>query len=598
MNPFEVKTPEDINASEIHELFVDVFTDFGQVKEVFHTFLNGPRGSGKSMMFRYLMPDCQMLDKECSINQLDFFSFYIPIKLTGTNNPEFERLKTNSITFISEHLLTTFIAVKCFTNLLDYKEIDTYKQEIEKFYFNTFLWHVEVSGQDITNSQDKLNTSREYIESMINLTNKMLIYCKVYCSRIATNPNAVEDYKGALCNYLDFLYPLLLEIKKLPFMPQGKPIFLLIDDAGYLSKVQTKILNTWVSYRNSSKVSLKISTQLDYKSYKTITNKTIDFPHDYSQINIATIYTSANNNYYSRIESIVTKRIKKYLNKEITPQNFFQYDVEQQKRIKEIYDEIESKHHNPNKRYTGKDAARRYATSEYAKELINKRATATYSYAGFDNLVNISSGIIRYFLEPASKMYSSYLNEGINEEEIEFLPNSIQDEELRKFSEKFLKDEFDKIIEEYGASSNDERFSKADKLHNLISGLGGMFRKLFVSDRTERVVFSVALNDLPDKELKEILDLAIHYGYIHESSVGNKQGTGRSKLYILSRTLSPFFNLDPTGFKGYKFMNSNTLKISLYNPKKFIQEIIKHFKVEEESEDGIARQKSLFDETE
>ncbi|MEN3322224.1 hypothetical protein VP395_00665 [Mariniflexile soesokkakense] len=598
MNPFDVKTPEDINASEIYELFVDVFTDFGQVKEVFHTFLNGPRGSGKSMMFRYLMPDCQMLDKKCSLNELDFFSFYVPIKLTGTNNPEFERLQTNSISFISEHLLTTFITVKCFTNLLEYSEINKYKAEIEKFYFNNFLWHVEVSGQDISNYKDKYKTSVEYIQSIINITNKMLIHCKIYCSRIATNPNATEDYKGALCNYLDFLYPILLEIKKLPFMPQEKPIFLLIDDAGYLSGVQTKILNTWVSYRNSTKVSLKISTQLDYKGYKTITNKTIDFPHDYSQINIATIYTSANNNYHSRIENIVTKRIVKYLKREITPQDFFPYDEAQQIRIKEIYNSIESEHHDPNKKYTGKDAARRYATSEYAKELIKKRATTTYSYAGFDNLVNISSGIIRYFLEPASKMYAEYLNKETDEANIKNIPHSIQNDEIRKFSEKFLKDEFEKILEEHGALSDNERFSKADKLFNLISGLGGMFRKLFVSDRTERVVFSVALNDLPDKELKDILDLAIHYGYIHESSVGNKQGTGRSKLYILSRTLAPYFNLDPTGFKGYKFMNSNTLKISLYSPNKFIKEIVKYFDVEEEDQSATVKQTNLFDEIE
>src|SRR5690606_22589772 len=142
----------------------------------------------------------------------------------------------------------------------------------------------------------------------------------------------------------------------------------------------------------------------------------------------------------------------------------------------------------------------------------------TFSYAGFDNLVNISSGIIRYFLEPASIMFSEHISRNNkNDIEVEFLPANIQNEVINDFSQKFLEDEFKKVVEQHGEKSSSERLSKADKLYNLITGLGGMFRKIFVSDRTERVVFSVALNDLPDDELKEIIDLAIHYGYLHQS---------------------------------------------------------------------------------
>ena len=85
-------------------------------------------------------------------------------------------------------------------------------------------------------------------------------------------------------------------------------------------------------------------------------------------------------------------------------------------------------------------------------------------------------------------------------------------------------------MDEHGEVENGEKFSKADKLYNLTIGLGGLFRKIYMSDRTERVVFSVALYDLPDKELSEILDLAVQYGYLHRSSIGNKEGTGRNKL--------------------------------------------------------------------
>src|SRR5690606_15795901 len=132
-NPFEVNTPEGISAEDAHELFVDVFTDFYQVNKIGHAFLNGPRGSGKSMMFRYMMPDCQKISKKCKLNEIDYFSLYVPFKLTDINYSELERLRKNSNTFINEHLLTTFVASKCFSNLLKFEnEVNSNLEDLEK----------------------------------------------------------------------------------------------------------------------------------------------------------------------------------------------------------------------------------------------------------------------------------------------------------------------------------------------------------------------------------------------------------------------------------------------------------------------------------
>jgi hypothetical protein len=60
--------------------------------------------------------------------------------------------------------------------------------------------------------------------------------------------------------------------------------------------------------------------------------------------------------------------------------------------------------------------------------------------------------------------------------------------------------------------------------------------------------------------------------------IGNKYGTGKSRLYILNRVLSPFFKLDPSSFAGYKFMDSETLKKSLTDPLRFIKLMIPKIK--------------------
>ena len=576
-NPFEVNTPEGISAIDAHELFVDVFSDFHQVPKIGHTFLNGPRGSGKSMMFRFMMPDCQKIKNKCDLNGLDYFSLYAPIKLTELNNQDFEKLKTNSAVFINEHLLTTFIAIKCFNSLLEFdSEFDDNLTIFDSFYKDTFLWHMDIAGFDIVPFNKTYGSAKEYLEAIIRILNEVYLKCLMYCKR---SLDIDASYNGPLCSYLDFLHPILLELKKTPFFPQNKPFFILIDDAGYLTKTQTQILNTWVSYRISYDVSLKISTQLDYKSYKTTTNKTIDSPHDYSQVNITEIYTTPKNNFYRRIDDIVRKRLIKYLGKEVESKTFFPPDKKQEEEIDRIREVLKQQHYNPDKHYAAGDASRRYASSEYMKFLKSKRSGSTLSYAGFDNLVDISSGIIRHFLEPASIMFSENSSNNVNNSD-NFIPDSIQDSIIKEYSKKFLEDEFSKVREAHGTKEANERLSKADKLYNLINSLGEVFHSIFVSNKAERVVFSVALNDTPDDELKEILDLAEHYGYLHKGTIGNKLGTGRARLYILSRTLAPFFKLDPTGFKGYQFMDSSSLKICLENPQRFVKKTIANFSSE------------------
>ena len=495
-NPFDILTPEDTSAEDIHSIFVDVFTDFHQVPKIGHAFLNGPRGSGKSMMFRYMMPDCQKIRQGCTLKDLDYFSLYIPIKLTDFNYGEYDKLKENANNFINEHLLITFIAAKCFQNIIDLKEddISVHKDDLVLFFNNSFLWFLEISGFNAEHLKNtSFNTSEEVLKLMVTTLDKIFIECKRYCKDLAINPNKPIDYNGALCNFLDFLLPLFKEFKNLKFMPEG-PIFLLIDDAGYLTVTQTQILNTWVSFRASKFISIKISTQLDYKSFKTVTNKTIDSPHDYSEVNISDIYTSPQNDYHKRVEEIVEKRLEKYLLKKIKADDFFPPDIPQQVRIAEIRKKLEVIHKDDSKKHAAGDAGRRYATSDFFKEI--SKNSSTYSYAGFDNLVNISSGIVRHFLEPASIMFAHCAK---GSDDISFIPPSDQNLIINEYSRKFLDEEFAKVYEEHGTLVENDKLSKADKLYNLITGFGELCKKIFMSERTERIVFSIGLYDLPNK---------------------------------------------------------------------------------------------------
>ena len=131
-NPFTVRTPENLAAAEAARLFVDVFTDFYKIRDPGHAMLNGPRGSGKSMMFRYLEPDCQRIAEAREIRQLNFFAVLVSIKNTELNLTELRTLSGKAANAIlNEHFLTMYVASKVFTYVGDL-EIDPGNRHIKE----------------------------------------------------------------------------------------------------------------------------------------------------------------------------------------------------------------------------------------------------------------------------------------------------------------------------------------------------------------------------------------------------------------------------------------------------------------------------------
>jgi hypothetical protein len=117
-NPFWVQTPEKISAHDAQSLFVDMFSEFPQVESPSHSFIVGPRGSGKSMMFRMMRPDCLMLRHKVTLKELLFLGIYVPIKSTRITATDMERLEQHPGRYVfNEHLLCIYIAVAAFQEL-------------------------------------------------------------------------------------------------------------------------------------------------------------------------------------------------------------------------------------------------------------------------------------------------------------------------------------------------------------------------------------------------------------------------------------------------------------------------------------------------
>lgn len=569
-NPFAVKTPESLTAAELVELFVP-YPEFEVLQESGHQFLHGHRGSGKSMMLRMMEPDCQALLRNCDINTLPYFGVYLSIKATEINQPEFERLETEPSGFIlSEHVLATKILSRLITAVSVYSS----KSQIDQlettrtFACNDLVRRLELCGW-ISGSEEfsAAKNPEEIYHKINNIIDKIQATTLRYIKGRAFT-SAAMPYDGALLGFQDILLPLVRALRNRSMLPNC-PVFILLDDADNLTEQQTKILNTWVSYRSTDLISLKISTQLGYKTFLTSGGVSIETPHDFSEIHFTTARTGREG-YPKLVEDIVLRRLSKYGITDIPVRNFFPEDPRQAAEIALIEDELRlAWETNEKGGYRPNDDAYRLGRPEYIRRLSGKsKQFSNYRYAGFDQLVHISSGIIRFFLDPAAKMFADELKRTHNKKVTSISPE-IQDSHIRSQSDTLLMDAFEHLRKEslHGGTNSS---LEIDQLKNLIVGIGYLFQAFLLDkDASQRRVFSFFVSDNLKSEVKNILDLGVSLGYFYKDAIGRKEGRGRATLYVLTRRLAPAFKLDPTGFSGYVSVTNDYLFGLIKNPNTF-----------------------------
>lgn len=574
-NPFEVRTPEALSAQEVAKLFVDVFSDFKKVDDQSHTFIQGPRGTGKSMMLRYMEPDAQIAAcKADSIKDLEFFALHIPIKKAWSDITEWDLLDGTMYQYLAEHLMISHITYCLFRSLNKNIEIS----DLDKNVLECLNRLLVGCGSNEINIDELCN-----LESLTSHFHVEFNKIKSFVKRLMFSKPETLDYDGGLLSYLDFLVPLLEVLKEQPW-GCGGPFYLMIDDADLLDTRMQRILNTWVSCRTIDSVCLKVATQNRYATYRTVDGKLIESPHDYSEVNISELYTRKENRYAKRVKDIIEKRLE-LVGIYVSVEDFFPEDLAQRDKIEEIKSDLKAKHCAGKGRGTrASDDVIRYATPIYMSMLAGKRkSSSTYSYAGFKSMVDLSSGIIRWFIDPAAKMFGELISSNstrykeafTDDGRIARIPASIQDKVLKEWSHSFIDDELPKIEDRSEEIAENSVYSK---VHNLLVSLGMLFReRLLDAEASERKLLSFVLAN-PESlrgETKKILSLAVDLGYLQYSSHGSKEGIGRKPKYTLSHRLAPYFQLDPSGYAYSMSITSEMLEIALSSPNRFVRSRLK-----------------------
>lgn len=546
-NPFELVTASKLSAEEAIELWCDD-KRLVRVSGKENCFVNGHRGTGKSMLFRILQFDCQQ--RLGTSPEVPFISVYFPVRDTECLIEEFNVYQRHEAKdLISESHLSILIAINFIALISDHPEIvpallrESFTSIVRNCLERSYRFsEADMPIIDYTNFENFLSG----LDNVLQLERERIVH---FIGRRLSESRAFD---GPLILFDNFLGP----VGRFFSNQLGQNLFILIDDGDDLPEAHTVVLNSWIARRNSNVV-FKVSTMFGYKTYKTRGHSAIQHPHDFFQYEIASRFLNDSaEDYVKLLEEICIKRLKVagiVDAHKISVKEFFPEDEKQRREIEILSGELLEKY---SRKWSGRavqDYEYRHRTSEYMKKLWRSRALDSYSYSGFHVLATLSSGLVRDFIICAQRMFDRAAR---SEDPVVRISPSIQNRVVREHADNV----FDEIENPTQMRNRDATPSDWRMVRNLIEGLGSIFKTKMLSEDSERRIFSFALQDTADAETNRVLELAVAESYLMKGYISRKERTGRRTLYVLTRRLAPRYSLDPSAYSGYLSISEGQVK--------------------------------------
>lgn len=595
-NPFEIKPPEELSSQLICKLFVKEYTEHTALIGDYHTFISGSRGSGKSMHFKYLEPQCQIIEHaglEVFLkSDAPFIGVYINCNKGDFTKEEFKELnKDNNVHKIlwQKMLLHYFImdTAECIIKTFIDQLTELINSENQAAVFDKVNEVFPISGysqKSLAELKKIFHNEKIKIDRIIDtyLENIGLINNRLNSSGVLFVDPSLDDGR--------FLQVLLSALRTEILKRDSIPFYLLYDEANELLEFQKRIINTLISQRKQTLVCVKVSCQPRmYNVFFDIKERIIQETHDFYFIELDSLYTTDKTTYHERLKEIANRRLEIacYLQKDITqllPEN--KTDVEKMAEARKVTEQEYDALSDDKKTIKKNEYIKKYAMARFFQKYLAK---TSYGYTGFTNLVHFSSGIIRSFLEPCYTMIEEMRKKDplTETKQIMAIPYEIQKSVIETYANLYIeKDIKDHLKIEPEGSDNRKVL---EGLLNLIESMGTVF-SMRLKDRHSRepriISFSVK-EGIRDQLLQAVLDHGVQKAFFHQKWYRAKSGHEMLECYILNRRLCPRYHLDLSSFQGRFEISQADLMLAISNKAEFVK------KYEKESEEH--EQMQLFD---
>jgi len=595
-NPFAIETAELMDLQRVAEEFVKEHTEHAKLASYAHTVVWGSRGSGKSMHCRFLEPLAQAWAPDSGLKGdvrrfIELPGAYVGVYV-NCREPVLNRHELRGLdAACADRQLVLSLLDRYLACVIAERASDTLRTQLSHvldFAADPGTAPAWLAAEAGAEQGTRIGSLLEWVQRQ----------CKQWLQSLdAIIDNAYRDgrYVPSLDAFPAGAPQTTRDIPRLfEWLQQcchlRVPFFLVFDEANVLCRVHQQCINSLISFRSQRYLCIKVASQREGFPVGLGLDGAVDETHDFTTLDLDDLYTNNREAYYKRIERIANDRLKRaglgVGIAEYLPTN--PTEVRALERAREIaarqYEEIPE-----DRRPLDRDNyVKKYAPALVFQEVLSHKAGRTY--AGFDNLVHLSSGIVRSFLDCCSGMYTRYTERYPGREPSQ-IPVSVQGEVITDYSNQFIQTQ---IVDRMKTLDRDsEEWKRLAALHSLLKGLGAFFRHRLMDKRSrEPRIISISLKDDPGPELESVLVLAVQESFLHAKWYRSKRGNRNLRCYVLNRRLCPHFNLDITGFQGRVELSSADLSLALRSPDAFLQRIRG---MPEEDADADSRQLVLFD---
>lgn len=417
-NPFSIYSTEYFPEKNWGELVNNTFIEpinFAMATEPGNTIIEGHRGSGKSMILRYLSYEAQSKRNFKERWDENYTGIYLKLKCSVTNTTTQEFFKGNKKQWIIYFMtyVNLLIGEEIIRTLEKAKENEDVTIDSEEDFVSEIIYLFFASVSSISKEKKLKN---------------LLLMIKKMRNELAQKHFSEYDLPT------DFLEQLVSSIKEYVKDWADKNFYILLDEYDNLDDAQQSVVNTLIKNRSFS---YKVGVKLFEMSYEDISGKLLEKNNDYTYVSTDRFDFGPHSPLYEEFEGFA----RNVANKRLDAYNY-----------KNTIDEL-----LPHEQCEG------------------KKGFENGDYSGFKNVVGLSSCIIRDFLELCKDMiyYSNHwiIEEGKDKLDV-IIPN-IQNTVI-KIHSNLLYENLNKIV----GYDEESKKSRSDISRLLINNLAIIFQNI------------------------------------------------------------------------------------------------------------------------
>ena len=577
-NPFSLVTANDMKPEELWSLFVGEYTDFQTIKKPFDTMLEGQRGTGKTMVLRYLGFGTQLEDwverqkrppQEFLREPGNAVGIYCRLEQGIFDKRDLDGIESDER---KEHLFEHRLCLHCLAceggildtigTIIGIRPIQT--RELRRLSSRLAVLLQEPRIADCADWEETIGFAKDTVDLRVFEEDMHLGSTSPGGSPTTFNPYLTMS--GQIIPFLELIHSML---------GLSYPFFLMLDDFDVLRPSQQMCVFRTASARKLGTVCFKYGIMsLGKKTSLSGAGRTYREGDDYDLVSLDWADEGLQKNYKRATEIIIAKRFeaKRWPVKDVPALlTAWHRGLEIREEVKqEMFAEWDKlldrqKPKTPGSYWT------KYGNARYFQKLSALKIN--HRYSGFAEIVDISSGIYRQLLEICGTIVDKALASGWTPDSSILISAEIQDDAIREYSNAML----DTLSQTAGDAtellSGDVSITSRHMV-TLIESLSDLFHFRLHSQSREPEVFCISIKDELHTHpfAKSILDVAVRESILHRRSSDYPPKTpGGPPLptYMLNRRLAPRRSLG-IRMQGRIEMLSSSVELAANDRKAFM----------------------------